>query len=181
MNGYVVALLLVTIVWFLLYVPFRAFILRRERIAAQSYRLFAVRDELVRLRIDGDFDAHEDLYHYYSKGCNALIIDTERLTLSEVLRVIRDLTPQREGEVRKLLKRLESAPEPVRRTVGKLYDAMGNILVANSLLLKLVLPGAYVKNLCFKLWGKPPRYYLGGKVPVLMEYRHVSSMRCALG
>lgn len=176
MNSFMVALSLATIVMFLVYLPFRFVYLAREWRITQKYKLFAVRDQLVRLRIEGEFDADPELYDYYCNMCNTLIRHTKELTLQSFVSALRECTPQDMARAEELRGRLKATSLEVRDCIDGLYNAAMNILVENSTLLRTLLR-LRAKDSTLKHVGDASQRFGSSRLLAVKEYQEVAKLR----
>lgn len=177
MNGFMVALSLTTAVMLLVYLPFRFIYLAREWRITQKYKLFAVRDELVRLRIEGAFDSDPELYDYYCCGmCNTLIRHTKELTLQSFVSALREVTPQDMARVQEFGKRLKRMSPEVRDCIDGLYKVAMRILVENSTTLRTLL-WLKAKDSTLKHFGDASQHIGSTRLLAVKEYQEVAKLR----
>jgi len=181
MNGYVVAAVLVSIFAIVTYIPYRIMFVNRVQRVIQKYPLFGVRDELVRLRIEGYFNSDLRLYDYYCGLCNEMILHTKELNLELFLVAVRHLTSESNSAIERRRQRLERAPEQVRCAVDHLYEAVQGILRQNSTLLRVLLKApqsAREKSLAWVSTAAKP--VNSSSLLVVREYREVAETRSTL-
>lgn len=179
MNGYAVALFAATLAVVLVYIPFRFVYLERVRRVNQKYPLFAVRDELVHLRINGDFDGDLELYDFYCDACNAFIVHTRELNLSNFLSALQDITPENQKEAEERCKRIERSSRAAIAAVCQFYETVENVLMQNSTLLRVLLK-LRLSDQTLKRAGDASDPLGSDKLLALKEYQAIKQMRRTL-
>jgi len=175
-NGYTVALFFATIIIGLTYVPFYFIYLVRVRRVNQKYPLFAVRDNLVYLRIKGEFDHDPELYDYYCRMCNSLILHTQELNLNRFLQALKDVTEDDEVCSEDLFNRIIESPKPVQQTICQLYSVITKILLQNSTLLRVLVKLRLTGRL-FGFLAAASEPLGSGKLLAMKEYQAVDARR----
>jgi hypothetical protein len=153
--------------------------LRKQYGVIQKYPLFAVRDSLVRLHIDGQFDADPELYERYVESCNTLIRHTQELNLGAFLVAVGNLTSPEEGRrMSEWRKRIAGAPGDVRYCIDSFYGAALAILRQNSTLLRILIraPRAEV----FVAAVGRSRRIRAPQLDAVVEYQELARLRSQL-
>jgi len=116
--------------------------LRRERLKTERYRLFAVRDRLVRLAADGQVQEEDELFQFLYQGVNRIIPRTELLKLSTLVEALNSSTFKefREShEFEKIMTSILQSEPPVRETASQLFTTIAEILIARSLFVRILV------------------------------------------
>lgn len=139
MSGYSVAISLASLCILAGCVYFAFRIYPRLRNVVQKYPLFAVRDEIVMLKLKGAFDADPELYDYYMHICNQLIVRSRELNFWMFLASLANMEPDPQ-----LARRLEQTAPEIKEMDQQLWQAVLKIIYDNSTLLRfLVITGLY--------------------------------------
>lgn len=182
MNGYAIALLFSAVFAVVVYVPFRFVVIERVRRQTQRYPIFAVRDEFVRLKVMGAFDADPELYDFYINVCNGLIQNTRKVDLRLLLSAVAKLTPESQKKARFWQQKTEKAPPQVGVAVGHLYVCTVHLLRENSTLVRfLASPVGRATCVIFRRSHRDEALEYVGRVSpptrqAVREYREISNM-----
>ena len=118
--------------------------LRMDAGRVQKYRLYRVRDEFIYLVASGKLREDEFLFQEFYKSINHFISYTDSITFGTFVRAIQSarqngLDPATDEKVLRLRKELRLKDQAVNDVVGGFFKAMLDILVENSLLLRILV------------------------------------------
>lgn len=122
----------------------RAYRYRRVNLVARNrFRLFAIRDQFVRLVATGDLEEKDEVYRYFVSFLNILIRNTQQINFRIFIRAIRIATDEKladESNFEKILKSVKQKNNPeVIKAVEELPLAVLAILWDNSLSVRLIM------------------------------------------
>ena len=128
---------------------------RAWRLTRNKFRLFAVRDQFIFLVAEGKLAEDGWLFQTFYNSINAIVSEQHRFTFRQLLKVMRSEANNAQSKdfVAELSKRLDgySYPEP-RRAVGAFYMAMFEIVIENSLTLRLARRLGNIGHHLVKAW-----------------------------
>lgn len=169
MNGYIVALFLITLITGVCYVVFYFTTYQCIRRGTQKYPLFAARDEFIRLRLDGHFDKDPELFTHYCELCNRLIINSQGLNFWRFVRALPSVTTDT-ARIKTLQERVRKSTVEVRRADDLLWQAVLDILYENSTFLRLILKVSFALRI---VDAAPPQIKEASFMLPVQQYRKI--------
>lgn len=163
MSGYAVALTLSSVLALGLLLVFWLTSYQKMRGIVQKYPLFSARDELVGLSLQGKFQNDPELYDFYMKVCNGLLLSTKELNFRFFIALLVRLDPSEEGK--QIRSRIERACPEIQEFDQQLWLAVRSIIYQNSTLVRILVTTGLIEY--FQKWisgdlepMQPVRQYL---------------------
>jgi len=125
---------------FTLFVRFGPY--RREGKIVQTYKLYKVRDDFVYLVAQGKLQEYDRLFQSFYRASNFFIQHTNHITLKSLVAAFRaarerKLDPAEEEHWKQIHEELQHQDQAVITVVQEFYQALLDILIENSLLLRI--------------------------------------------
>lgn len=116
---------------------------RQAQLEKNRYRLYKIRDKLIRLVAEEKISEDNILFQTYYRALTVMLKHTRSFTLGRFIeaakKVEKDISPEDEKHIDKLRAELKSAHPEVRETITEFFVTSLQIMIDNSLLLKLLL------------------------------------------
>lgn len=127
-----ISLIIISLIIYRLYV--------KAKLDSLKYRLFAVRDELIRLVVEEKLSEEDFLFKELYPMVNELIKNIREIKLETLLKVSQDqLGHIVNYNFNRLFSELDESPEEVRTVVLELFNSLGLIIVNNDKLLFMAI------------------------------------------
>jgi hypothetical protein len=135
-----ITLFILAVACFGSYVCFHFGTYRRHQLKAERYRLFAVRDQIVRLVVDEKISEEDGVFEFLYRRVNEILPAAKPLTLRGFVRVIKSTDFSRTAKAHSMfMKDLETKDPDVQRAAYALIDTTKRILIERAVLLKSAL------------------------------------------
>lgn len=132
-DPFEVVMVLLVAVWALGMLVYLSRMRRRTRLAATRYRIFAVRDRLVRLVIDGHLSTDHPVYQETCEYMNILLRVTPEFTPSSLARAVLEQSSEEDDpQLTHYVKALREAEPEVLEVIEDFWHVLGMTLADNS-------------------------------------------------
>lgn len=110
----------------------------------QKYKLFEIRDRLIRLVAEDKLREDSVVFEYFYRTIDFFIRHTDQLTLESLVGALhqaqeRGLDPAAEQELGRMQRALDQECPEVREVVSDFYATMMQILMENSLVIRFIV------------------------------------------
>jgi hypothetical protein len=110
----------------------------------RKYKLFRVRDNLVRLVAEGQLREDDFVFEFFYRAVDFLIKHTDHLNLKSVVQVLREaqkrgIDPAAAQALERINNKLPQEPPEVREVVSDFYATMAQVLMENSFVIRFIV------------------------------------------
>lgn len=144
-------LLILAVVCLFFYARYYFAIFRPHWLKAERYRLFAVRDQIIRLVVEGKITEEDKIFDFLYRRVNEILPDAKPLSLRGFVSILKrtDLA-KNAAEASALLAELKTRTPDVQCAAYALFHTTAEILLGRAFLLRLALRVGFVSLISWR-------------------------------